>query len=135
MSTPRPEEEGDGGATTFLSTRLMTPGKGGQEETPSESQGGVSPRTVYSDVSHLEDDNVGFALRLRPSSRGASSALRSTFLPELMATPEESQHLALLAEAELFDDSLFEGCPEAHPDCMAREEKWLLVEERLERDE
>lgn len=99
--------------------------------------------TVYSDVSFMDRDSVGFSLRLRQSgSPKMSASMMSAFLPDLMPTPEEAaeeevtvkaprlnaQRLAALLES-------YDGCPEDHPDCNAREERWEQIEEMTRKDQ
>lgn len=112
--------------------------------------------TVYSDVSFMGRDTVAFSLRLRHSGktdvRPMGSSLVESFLPDL---EEEKKRLQSLNEddgingesnkpkpvktkftpgeaAEMLDN--YDGCPEDHPDCNVREERWEQIDEVLRKD-
>lgn len=103
---------------------------------PTAASDHPSPRTVYSDVSHLKPDNVGYAIRMR-DKRG-SPGLEQAFLPKL----EEGSRDGSRDGTDPYDNRSFtslesmagefDGCPTDHPSCLAREERWVKLEELLE---
>lgn len=105
--------------------------------------------TVYSDVSFMGRDTVAFSLRLRHSGktdvRPMGPSLVESFLPDLASTEEEKtkngeeEHIKPVKTkftaneaAEMLDE--YDGCPEDHPDCNVREERWEQIEEVLRKD-
>jgi hypothetical protein len=99
--------------------------------------------TVYSDVSFLNRDSVGFSLRLRQSGNPKMSAsMMDAFLPDLMPTPEEAAEDEVVVKAPPMSEQRvaalmdsYDGCPEDHPDCNAREERWEQIEEMIRKDQ
>jgi hypothetical protein len=100
--------------------------------------------TVFSDVSFMARDTVGFSLRLRPSSpsgiRPVGPSMMSTYLPDLVATPEDvveetSEPPPRMTQAQLEKMmDAYDGCPEDHPDCNSREDRWEQIDEILRKD-
>jgi hypothetical protein len=102
--------------------------------------------TVYSDVSFMGRDTAAFSLRLRHSGkdvRPMGSSLVESFLPDLVTTEEEKPDgeeeikpvktkFTAHEVAEMLDE--YDGCPEDHPDCNVREERWEQIEEVLRKD-
>lgn len=100
--------------------------------------------TVYSDVSFMGRDTVAFSLRLRHSGgdiRPMGSSMVASFLPDLVPTTEEIPNedgepvfspVSASEAADMLEE--YDGCPEDHPDCNVREERWEQIEEVLRKD-
>jgi chromosome segregation ATPase len=98
--------------------------------------------TVYSDISFMGRDTVAFSMGLRHSGNGLRKMPKSmaSFLPNIAATAEEIEAaknkeptVSDEEAAQMMDD--YDGCPEEHPDCDQREERWDHVEEVLRKEE
>ena len=57
-----------------------------------------SPRTVYSDVSHLKDDDVGYSIGLR--NKKGTKGLENAFLPNLDEVSAEDDEASLLSKVD-----------------------------------
>lgn len=100
--------------------------------------------TVYSDVSFMGRDTVAFSLRLRESGsagiRRMGTSMVASFLPDLHeknvedanGDDEEREGEIKVSKAQaavLLED--YDECPEDHPDCNERNEKWDRVEDAM----
>ena len=90
---------------------------------------------VYSDVAFMGRETVAFSLRLRQSGElKLSPSMRESFLPDLVVKgadePEDFVKQPTLSDAtsaQLLEN--YNGCPDDHQDCIAREEKFERIEE------
>jgi len=107
------------------------------------SQAPTETGTVFSDVSFMGRDTVAFSLRLRQSGSGIrpmGPSMQSTYLPELTPAVEEAAQESVTAASVGSDEDItemmedYDGCPEDHPDCNVREDRWEQIEELVRKD-